>query len=283
MLMNRLSETVTAIHSLCDKPIQAAVVLGSGLGSEVDQLPGATVIPYGQIPHFATSGVQGHAGNLVIVEPQPGFAVAYMQGRFHFYEGHPMEQVVYPIRVLRKLGAHTLLVSNAAGGINPSFQAGDLMIITDHLNLMGTNPLIGKNWDPLGPRFPDLSEPYSHRLIEVARTIAQEQGTTLVEGVYAGLTGPSYETPAEVRMLGKLGADAVGMSTVPEVIVANHMGMEVFGMSCITNLAAGISPHRLSHQEVMETGLRVKTKFWGLLQGLITHLASSPTPAQLVN
>ncbi len=280
-LMQDLAESIRIIQSRYDKPISAGLILGSGLGAFADSLENAVRIPYDEIPHFARSSVEGHSGTLVLAEFEPGFSVACMQGRFHYYEGHDMGTVVYPVRVMQQLGAEILIVTNAAGGINADFRAGDLMLITDHLNLIGNNPLIGKNCDDLGPRFPDMSEAYSATLRIIAQEKAKELGIDLKQGVYAAGSGPTYETPAEVRMLRTLGADAVGMSTVPEVIAANHMGMEVLGISCITNLASGISPHRLSHQEVMETGQRVRQHFIALLEGVLRRLALAPSTSPL--
>jgi purine-nucleoside phosphorylase len=256
--------------------IRGAVVLGSGLGDFADTLQNVHYIPYGEIPNFHQSTVQGHAGRLAIGEILPGFAIACMQGRFHFYEGHDMQTVVFPTRVLKALGADFLIVTNAAGGVNIEFTPGTLMLIEDHLNLMGDNPLKGPNAEDLGPRFLDMTEAYAKPLRELAQQVAQNNGFTLASGVYAGLSGPTYETPAEVRMLRTLGADAVGMSTVPEVIVANHMGMKVLGISCITNAAAGISGEKLNHQEVMDTAEQTKQRFVLLLNGILNQLATQP-------
>jgi purine-nucleoside phosphorylase len=278
-MLQRMAETVTYLRHCYAAPVRIAMVLGSGLGMFAEQLPNPTVVPYREIPHFPESNVEGHAGNLVFSEIAPDVSVVCMQGRFHYYEGHPIQEVVYPIRVLNQLGATTLIITNAAGGINPAFSPGNLMLITDHLNMMGANPLMGKNLDTLGPRFPDMSEAYTQSLRQETEALAQTQGIKLVEGVYAAMSGPTYETPAEVRMLRTLGADAVGMSTVPEVIAANHMGMQVLGISCITNLAAGISSQKLSHAEVMETGERVRGDFVALLNAVLNHLAASaPAP-----
>lgn len=240
------------------------VILGSGLGEFADTLERAVAIDYRELPDFPTSSVVGHAGRLVL-----GFRgqvpVVVMQGRVHFYEGYQPWQVAFPARVLCRLGVTHLTVTNAAGGINAGFAVGDLMAITDHLNLAGHNPLIGPNDDRLGPRFPDMSHAYDPAYLRVLKAVAQREGISLKEGVYVSLAGPSYETPAEIRMLRTLGADAVGMSTVPEVIVAAHMGVKVTGVSCITNLAAGISQQKLSHDEVAETANRVKGTFMRLL------------------
>jgi purine-nucleoside phosphorylase len=269
----RLDETVTFLKSRYAKPISMALVLGSGMGEFADTLPERTVIPYDDIPHFPHPKVEGHAGNLVLSEICPGFTVACMQGRFHYYEGHDIADVVFPIRALRQTGAQILMVTNACGGIRADLAPGDLMLIEDHLNLTGINPLRGLNDDRLGPRFVDMSEAYSRKLITLARQAGERTGVTLKQGVYAGLTGPTYETPAEIRMLRTLGADAVGMSTVPEVIAARHMGMRVLGLSTITNHAAGISETPLNHAEVLETAERVKPKLKALLNTILREIA----------
>jgi purine-nucleoside phosphorylase len=213
----------------------------------------------------------GHAGKLILGEAS-GVPVAALQGRVHFYEGYSMSDVVFPVRVLGGLGIRQLVATNAAGGVNINFRPGDLMLITDHINLMGTNPLVGNNIDELGVRFPDMSEAYDSAMREVALRAARRRGISLREGVYIGLSGPSYETPAEIRMCRALGADAVGMSTVPEVIAASHMGIRTLGISCITNMAAGILPRKLTHQEVMETTEKVKEQFIALLEATIPEL-----------
>lgn len=270
-----LAEAVAYIQNhLSGQSLKGLVILGSGLGAFADTLKNAVGIDYKNIPHFQKSWVQGHAGRLVIGEVAPGFTIACMQGRFHYYEGHSMETVVFPVRVLKQLGLEFLIVTNAAGGINPDFQPGTLMMIEDHLNLMGDNPLRGENHDNLGPRFPDMSQAYSKTLRALAQQVAQETHIELASGVYAGLSGPTYETPAEVRMLRTLGADAVGMSTVPEVIAANHMGLPVLGISCITNAAAGLADQKLSHQEVMETAEQARQRFTTLLSGVLDQLAN---------
>lgn len=256
--------------------IRGVVVLGSGLGDFADTLTNADVIEYARIPHFPVSTVQGHAGRLVVGKIAPGFPIACMKGRFHYYEGYGLDKVVFPLRALRQLGGEFLVVTNAAGGIQPELTPGTLMLIEDHLNLMGDNPLKGENPEFLGPRFPDMTEAYSKDLKAIANQVAASQGAPLKSGVYAGLSGPVYETPAEIRMLRTLGADAVGMSTVPEVIAANHMGMQVLGISCITNQAAGLSPHKLSHQEVMETAEHTRQRFVHLLTGILNQLAAQP-------
>lgn len=247
---------------------EIGLIMGSGLGVLGDHIEEAVVIPYHDIPHFPVSTVEGHAGEL-LVGTLSGRTVVLMRGRFHMYEGYGPELTAFPVRVMKALGVRSLLVTNAAGGINLDFASGNLMLISDHINLTGRNPLIGPNDDSLGVRFPDMSEAYSKRLRAAAQEIAGKQGFALKEGVYVGLMGPSYETPAEIRMLRTLGADAVGMSTVAEVIAARHSGIEVVGISCITNMAAGILDQPLSHEEVMETAERVKSQFLGLVTALI--------------
>ncbi|AVX20076.1 MAG: purine-nucleoside phosphorylase [Bacillota bacterium] len=264
----KLTEAVEYIRRHTDYLPEIALILGSGLGALAEEIEEAVTIPYRELPHFPVSTVEGHAGRLVLGKLK-GKTVVAMQGRFHYYEGYSMGEVTFPVRVMKLLGARQLFVTNAAGGINREFKPGDLMLITDHINLMGSNPLIGPNWDDFGPRFPDMSAAYSARLQEIADRVAASQGFKLQRGVYAAMTGPSYETPAEIRYLAKIGADAVGMSTVPEVIVANHSGMEVLGISCITNMAAGILPEKLDHSEVMETAERIKKQFLALVKGIV--------------
>ena len=251
-----------------NKKPEIGLILGSGLGVLAEEIQNPIIIPYQEIPHFLVSTVEGHMGQLVIGE-LGGKTVVAMQGRFHFYEGYPMSQVTLPVRVMKALGISKLLVTNAAGGINKNFEAGDLMVINDHINLMGFNPLIGKNIPELGPRFPDMSEGYSKELRKILFNVATKQQMVLQEGIYAAVMGPSYETPAEIRYLRAIGADAVGMSTAPEVIVANHCGLQVVGISCITNMAAGVLELKLSHDEVMETAEKVKEQFAKLVKGFI--------------
>ncbi len=278
--MSVLLQTTEAIAAIkatladasCQLP-RIGVILGSGLGAFANTLSGETVIPYEDIPHFPRAGVEGHAGTLhigAVGEQQ----VAVMSGRMHYYEGHSMARVTLPTRVLAGLGVKTVLVTNAAGGINPEFEPGDIMAITDHINLTGDNPLRGPNEDELGPRFPDMSSAYDSSIRETIRAAAKEVGISLKEGVYAGLAGPSYETPAEIRMLRTLGGDAVGMSTVAEVIVAAHAGLKVGGLSVITNLAAGLSDGPLTHDEVKETGERVREGLCKLLTEIITGIGN---------
>jgi purine-nucleoside phosphorylase len=256
-----------------DDVASVGVVLGSGLGSVADEVmtqEGSKAIEYGTIPHFPTSSVVGHKGRLVYGNLN-GKAVLLMQGRVHAYEGYSPRQVVFPVRVLMALGVKRLILTNAAGGITPGMQPGTLMLLSDHLNLTAQNPLTGKNDDRLGPRFPDMSFTYHPDLKAMAYDVAKEQGCELMEGVYAGLLGPSYETPAEIKMLQTLGANAVGMSTVFEAIAAGHQGTQVLGMSCITNLAAGISDQELSHEEVAETAKRVEHTFSALVLELVSR------------
>jgi purine-nucleoside phosphorylase len=245
-----------------------ALVLGSGLGGFADDFEDAVGIPYEEIPGFVRSTAQGHAGRLVIgkIESVPVLA---MQGRVHYYEGYSLEEVTFPVRTFGLLGIKTLVLTNAAGGINVELSQGALMVISDHLNLMGVNPLRGPNDERFGPRFPDMSAVYSPELQELVIDEAKAIGVELRRGIYGGLSGPSYETPAEIHLLRTLGADAVGMSTVPEAIVARHMGLEVLGISCITNMAAGISDEPINHEEVMATGDRVRETFAELLRRVI--------------
>lgn len=270
----RLSYALAWVRGKADLTPAAGIVLGSGLNGLADRIEGAVAVPYEEIPGFPVSKVAGHRGRLVLGElPVDGgrLPVVAMQGRAHGYEGFSAEEVAFGARVLCGLGVKLLLVTNAAGGVNPSFAPGDLVRITDHLNLSGMNPLVGDNDDKLGPRFPDLSEVYDAALGAVLEQVAAERGIPLRAGVYACLLGPSYETPAEIRMLRLLGADVVGMSTVPEVIAARHMGTRVVGISVVTNLAAGLSRRPLSHAEVQETGARVEAALTGLVSGFLAR------------
>ena len=247
------------------------IVLGSGLGDFTATLRDPVSIPYGEIPHWPASAVVGHAGKLV-VGAIGGRRVAALSGRAHFYEGHTMQVATFATRVLGLLGVRILILTNAAGGINLNFKPGTLMAIDDHINLMGTNPLVGTNDERFGPRFPDMTEAYSKRLRLIADEAAAALGVSLAHGVYVAVHGPSYETPAEIRYLRKIGADAVGMSTVPETIVGRHMGMEILGISCITNPAAGVLPQPLVHDEVMEVARRVRGQFSALLETIVERL-----------
>ena len=249
---------------------EIGIILGSGLGTLADEYC-EIAIPYSEIPGFKASTVSGHKGRLVFATIN-GKKVVMMQGRFHFYEGHSMETVVFPVKVMKFLGVKTLIITNAAGGVNFDFKPSDLMIITDHINFLGSNPLIGLNDESLGVRFPDMSEVYSKTLIQHADECAEKLGISLQKGVYMALTGPSYETPAEVKMARILGADAVGMSTVPEAIVANYCGMKVMGISCICNQAAGVSTVGLSHAEVIEAADNAKQKFVSLVLEILKGL-----------
>lgn len=251
-----------------DKKLEIGMILGSGMGLLADEVENPVRIPYGEIPGFPVSTVEGHAGRMVVGQ-LAGRGVLVMQGRFHFYEGYPIRALAMPVWVMKRLGIGMMVVTNAAGGVNAGFSVGDLMLIRDHINMLFHNPLIGPNIAELGPRFPDTSRAYSERLLAVAREVATREGIALQEGVYLCNTGPSYETPAEVRMARALGADAVGMSTVPEVHAAAFCGMEVLGISFISNLAAGISPTALSHAEVVETMEAVKDKFIHLVRSTV--------------
>lgn len=273
-LYEQLEETLNAIRARAPGRSPAvAIILGSGLGDFADSFEDRIAIPYGELPHFPHSSVVGHAGRLVLGKLK-GVELVAMQGRVHAYEGYAPWQVAFPARVLCRMGIKTLVVTNAAGGINLSFDPGALMAITDHINVSGWNALTGENDERLGPRFPDMSRAYRPELVERLFEIAKRQGLTLQKGVYAMVNGPTYETPAEIRMLRTLGADAVGMSTVPEVAAAAHMGVRVAGISCITNLAAGIGTQPLSHEEVAETAHRVRDVFTALLTEFVPSCAS---------
>lgn len=270
-MANKIEEAKKFIESKISAKPQLGLVLGSGLGVLADEIVNPVILPYTEIPGFTTSTVVGHKGQLVIGELE-GKQVVAMQGRFHYYEGHGLDAITFPIRVMKAIGVDTIIVTNAAGGINESYKPGDLMLISDHINLTYRNPLIGPNDDQFGVRFPDMSEAYSKELRAIAKEVAASLGIRLQEGIYAGLLGPSYETPAEIRMLRMMGGDAVGMSTVPEVIVARHMNVKVLGISCISNMAAGILEQPLSHEEVMETTEKVKAQFLSLIHGIVAKL-----------
>ena len=266
-----IEETLDYINEYTDNfEPEIGIVLGSGLGDLADKYCDIA-IPYSNIPHFAKSTVQGHKVQLVFADIN-GRKVVMMQGRNHFYEGHSMSDVTYPIKVMKKLGVKTLILTNAAGAVNKSFRPADLMVITDHINFMGTNPLIGRNDENFGVRFPDMSEVYSKNLIKIVDAAGRLLKLDLKHGVYMATTGPSYETPAEIRMARFMGADAIGMSTVPEAIVANYCGIEVIGISCISNYATGVSTKKLSHEEVIETTDKVKAKFKELVLLLLKNI-----------
>ena len=277
-------EAAEFIKSKYAHPVKTAVVLGCGLGAFADDLANAVRIPYEQIPHFARSTVEGHAGQLVLGEVE-GVNIAVQQGRFHFYEGYDMQQVMFPMRAFGRMGVETVILTNAAGSLEPEYPPGSLMLITDHMNCMGVNPLRGANDSRFGARFPDMTQVYDRGLQRVAHDEAEaiaherfEKGVDakkldlLHRGVYCALSGPTYETPSEVRMYRVLGANAVGMSTVPEAIAARHQGMKVLGISCITNFAAGMTGENINHEEVMETGARVAEVFKELLRRIIARI-----------
>ena len=268
--MKRIDEAAAKVLAVCGKA-DIGVILGSGLGDYAEALEDAVKLPYSEIPGFPRSTVAGHAG-MWCCGTLHGKRVVMMQGRFHYYEGYGMKDVTLPVRVMQKIGVKTLIVTNAAGGVNLGYHPGELMVIGDMFSMTAQNPLIGPNLDAFGPRFPDMSCAFDKELRALAHECANEQGFALREGVYAQMTGPMYETPAEIRMLRTLGADAVGMSTVPEVIVARHGGMRVLGISCITNMAAGILDQPLNHAEVTETANRVKGQFRNLLDRIIEKM-----------
>lgn len=277
-IYQKIQDAVDAVQAKTRLKPEIGIILGSGLGSIIESATDTTVIPYTEIPHFHGTSVEGHAGRMVVGKYR-GVPCVFLGGRFHVYEGYAMEDVVFPTRTVCGLGIQTLILTNAAGGVNTRFRPGDLMVIEDHLNLMGDNPLKGPNLSQLGPRFPDLSEAYSRVCVETIQETAKEVGIDIHTGVYAGLLGPTYETPAEIRMFRTLGADAVGMSTVPEAIAANHFGVRVAGVSCITNLAAGLSPQKLSHQEVIENGKIGADKLKRLLAAAVPKLVQKPKGA----
>ena len=263
-LSTRIENAVRCIRSRTDAEPTFGMILGSGLGDFADTLENRQIIPFTDIPDFPAATVPGHTGAFVF-GTKHGKSVVCLQGRLHYYEGHPMEVLTMPVRIMARLGVKTLLLTNAAGGVNPDYRPGDLMLISDHINYSGMNPLIGEHHDAFGPRFPDVTDLYSAGLRLKIKLAAVEAGIGLRQGVYMMFSGPSYETPAEIRMARVLGADAVGMSTVPEAIVAAQCGIKCLGISCITNLAAGVSPNKLSHQEVMETAAMAHDKFHSLL------------------
>lgn len=269
-MKNKLKESAAFLRkSVPDASI--GIILGSGLGNLVSQIREQKTVDYGKIPHFPVSTVAGHRGRFVFGMLDDKY-VSVMDGRFHYYEGYSMKEVVYPVYAMKELGIKTLIVTNAAGGINTAFLPGTLMLITDHINLLGNNPLIGPNDDSLGPRFPGMANAYSKRLRSLAMEAASEENISFHEGVYASMTGPSYETAAEIRFLRTIGADAVGMSTVPEVIAAAHLGMEVLGISCITNMATGVTSQEHSHESVVATAQMAENKLERWVRAIVDLL-----------
>ena len=264
----KVKEAVEYIEKKIHAKPKIGLILGSGLGSFADEISKPEEISYADIPHFPISTVGSHAGKLVFGELE-GKQVVVMKGRVHYYEGYTMEQVVFPVRVMIEMGVEALIITNAAGGVNRNYSTGDFMLITDHINYLGTNPLIGSNDSSWGERFPDMSEPYDREWYLATEEMGKKLNLNLRRGIYIAVTGPSFETPAEIRFFARIGADAVGMSTVPEVIVANHMGIKVLGISCITNMAAGILPQKLTSQEVIDTARRVRPDFVRLLKAVV--------------
>jgi purine-nucleoside phosphorylase len=267
----QVEEAVAAIRKRVAQPIETGLILGSGLGAIADAVEDAVVIEYSDIPHFPLSTVAGHAGQLVFGTLK-GRRVGVMRGRIHYYEGYSMQQVTFPVRLFRALGADTLVVTNSCGGTNPNYAAGDMMVIADHINLMGANPLIGPNDERFGVRFPPMAYPYDEQLRKLAHSVADRLGYPLQEGVYVGLTGPSFETPAEIRFFQTIGADVVGMSTVPETIVANHAGMRVFGLSCVTNVLHS-GPSEDNHLDVLEMANQTGPKMLQVIVGVVAEMA----------
>lgn len=270
-IFDKVSETVSYMNSKINIIPKIAIILGSGLGDLVNFVDDAYEIDYSEIPNFPTTTVAGHDGKLVFGSIN-GVGVMLMSGRFHYYEGYSMREVTYPIYVMKKLGIEKLIVTNACGGVNKNFRAGDLMLINDFINFMGDNPLIGANDERFGVRFPDMTEPYSHKLIEIAKGVAKDLCIDMQEGVYMAFTGPNYETASEVKMASILGADAVGMSTVPETLIANYLGIEVLGISCVTNMATGIQTFKHSHDNVVKTAEKAGNDFCKLVADILKKL-----------
>jgi purine-nucleoside phosphorylase len=273
-LLAQLTEAAAFVRSRAPLAPKIGLVLGSGLGAFAKSLSDAVAIPYGEIPHFARSTAVGHRGELVVGTVE-GVPVAVMAGRVHLYEGYPVSQVVFPVRMLGRMGARTLVLTNAAGSVNVDYRPGELVVLSDHINLTGVSPLTGPNEDELGPRFPDMSDAYDAALRAIAEEACRKAGVTAHQGVYLGLLGPSYETPAEIRMARALGADVVGMSTVLEVIAARHMGIRCLGISCVTNMAAGVLEQKIDHREVLEVGERVKQGLLEVLGRIVAEAARS--------
>jgi purine-nucleoside phosphorylase len=267
-MLEQIKETTTFIKSKISTSPEVGIILGSGLGNLVTKIKIELVLPYEEIPHFPLSTVEGHSGKLIIGKLGKKSVIA-MQGRFHYYEGYDLKQVTFPVRVMKQLGIQQLFVSNAAGGVNPDFEIGDLMIINDHINFFHSNPLIGKNYEELGPRFPDMSEVYDKQLIKDAKKIAVENNIKVQEGIYLGLTGPTFETPAEYKMIRILGADAVGMSTIPEIIVARHMNIPCFAMSIITDLGVPGKIVKITLEEVLQVAAQSEKKMTVIIKKLL--------------
>lgn len=270
-MLEKIATTAEFIHTVKKVKPQVGIVLGSGLGFFVDQLEDKTIIPYSDIPFFHKTTVEGHEGRLIFGKIK-GVDVAVLQGRIHAYEGHPMEEVVFPVRVLAMLGIETLILTNAAGGVNLSYTPGDLVIIKDHINFQGKNPLVGPNKNEMGPRFPDMTHAYYPEYVQLLKKVSEKVGRKIQEGVYCGVLGPTYETPAEIRMIRTLGGDMVGMSTVAECIAAHHMGVKVCGISCITNMGAGIKNEELKHEDIKHEAQKAVEHFTQLLTGFIAEL-----------
>ena len=270
-MLEEIKNAAAYINKIISGSPDTCIILGSGLGNLTSKIDILNSISYSDIPHFPISTVKGHKGNL-IYGLLGGKEVLAFQGRFHYYEGYPMEQVVFPIRILKFLGIKNVILSNAAGGVNPSFSVGDVMVITDHINLFAENPLRGKNYDELGPRFPDMSEPYDKNLIALAKSQANELKIKTQSGIYLGTSGPTYETPAEYRFMKAIGADAVGMSTVPEVIIAKHMGMRCFALSVITDMGGSDDVEEVSHDIVLHVANEVEPKLTLLLEGMLKNM-----------
>ena len=270
-MLEKIKATATFINEKVKRPIDAGIILGSGLGGLVKEIEIELILPYSEIPHFPVSTVDGHSGQLII-GTLAGKNVMAMQGRFHYYEGYSMKEVTFPVRVMKQMGISTLFVSNASGGLNPDFKVGDIVVITDHINFFPEHPLRGKNMDEFGPRFPDMSKAYDQHLRNKAKAIALKNSMTIKEGIYVGVSGPTFETPAEYLMFRPLGADVVGMSTVPEVIVARHMDMTVFGISIVTDSGVPGQIVEISHEEVQEVAMKAEPNMTLILKELIAGL-----------
>ncbi len=273
-LFEKLEQSSAYIKKIRNVKPKVGVVLGSGLGAFVDQIEDKITLPYADIPNFKATTVEGHEGQLILGKIG-SVEVAVMQGRYHAYEGHDMDQVVFPVRLLASLGIDSIILTNASGGVNESYEAGDLVLITDHINLSGMNPLVGPNISELGPRFPDMTNTYDKKLQKIILEQAKANGVNLKQGIYAGVLGPTYETPSEVKMIRVLGGDLVGMSTVPESIAANHLGLNVAGISCVTNMAAGIENVELKHEDIKIQALKVMEKFSALVVSSIKVMGAS--------